>query len=518
MTSTTRTMRRRLFFAILSVIMVIAARPGAAMTTTEAVPPAVACDALLQLALTDTVITSAVAIPPQGAAPGYCRVLATVSPETDIEVRLPDEWHHRLLHIGGGGFDGVIPNLAANTHELRQGYALVASNGGHRDPTGGPVRLLNNPTLIEGYAHAAIGQTAQFAKAVIRAYYSRPARFAYFAGCSNGGRGALNAAAKYGDEYDGVIAGAPSRNLPGLISGWVRASLLPVPSAAKLAALYQAQLGHCDGADGLVDGIISNPRNCDFDPSTLTCPPGVDGDSCLTQTEVEAVQTIRTDLELANGRLVYSRLGIGNPGTGFGVFMPLGPPGAPTVASFGAAHLQFIVYGDPTYNAATYDVNADLRTVVNVLEGDYDFSPNTLPLARYLRKGGKVIVWHGAEDTALSHLDTVRSYEKMVGAAGKGAGNARLYTPAGVLHCGGGPGADRFDLVAAMAEWVERGIAPQTLLASKIDPTHGVQFTRPLCEYPAYPRYVGHGDPNTASSFRCVVDKTEGQSGVHLQR
>jgi hypothetical protein len=518
MTSPTCRTRRRFVPAILSVIVLTAGRPGAAMTTTETVPPAVACDALLQLALTDAVITSAVAVPPQGAAPGYCRVLATVSPETDIEVRLPDGWRRRLLHIGGGGFDGVIPNLAANTHELGQGYALAASNGGHRDPTGGPVRLLDNPALIEGYAHAAIDQTARLAKAVIRAYYNRPARFAYFAGCSNGGRGALNAAAKYGDEYDGVIAGAPTRNLSGLISGWVRASRVPVPSAAKLAAMYQRQLAHCDGADGLVDGIISNPDDCDFDPSTLRCPPGVDGDSCLTQAEVEAVQTIRSDLDLSNGRTVYSRLGIGNPGTGFGVFMPLGPPGAPTVASFGAAHLQFIVYGDPTYNAATYDVDADLRTVVNVLESDYDFSPNTLPLARYLRKGGKVIVWHGTEDTALSHLDTVRSYRQLVGAAGGGADNARLYTPAGVLHCGGGPGADRFDLVAAMAEWVERGRAPRTLVASKVDQTGAVRFTRPLCEYPSYARYVGYGDPNHAASFRCVVDKREGPAGVHLQR
>jgi hypothetical protein len=505
MTHTCKT-RRVLIAATLCGMAVTTQRP-AAMPAADTTAPAIACMALLHLALPNTVITSAVPVLPQGSTPGYCRVLATVTPETDIEVRLPDNWRRRLLHLGGSGFDGVIPNLAASDAQLQQGYALTASNGGHRDPTGGATRLLNNPTLIEDYAHGAIGKTIEFAKAAIREYYSRPARFAYFAGCSNGGRGAFNAAAKYGDEYDGVVAGAPSRNLSGLVSSWVRASLLPVPSASKLAAVYQAQLAHCDGADGLVDGIISNPADCDFDPSTLACPPGVNNGSCLTEAEIDAIKTIRSDVELANGRLVYSRFGIGNPGTGFGVFMPLGPPGAPTVASFGAAHLQYIVYGDPNYSAATFDVNADLPGVVDVIEGDYDFSPNTRPLARYLRDGGKMIVWQGTEDTALSHFDTVRSYKTMVAAAGKGAENARLYTAPGVLHCGGGPGADRFDMITALSDWVERGRAPRTLVASKVDQAGSVRFTRPLCEHPKYPRYFGDADPNDASSFRCVADK-----------
>jgi pimeloyl-ACP methyl ester carboxylesterase len=204
-------------------------------------------------------------------------------------------------------------------------------------------------------------------------YYAEEPRYAYFSGCSNGGRGAFNAAAKYPDEYDGVIAGAPGRNVPGLISGWVRAGLLTPPSAAKMASLYGAELAQCDATDGLADGIISNPRACRFDPATIGCPAGVDNDSCLTDAEIQAVHTIRSDLELANGKLVYSRLGLGNPARGFGVFMPLGPPGSPTVASFGAAYLQYIVYNDPAYDPATYDVDRDLRAVVNVIEGVYDF-------------------------------------------------------------------------------------------------------------------------------------------------
>ena len=471
--------------------------------------PAIPCTALGQLMIPDGVITSAVNVAASGSVPAYCRVLATAAPETDIEVRLPWNWQQRLLHLGGSGLDGVIPNLNVNGAQLAAGYALAASNGGHRDPTGGPTRFLNNPILIEDYAHAAIGKTVRFAKAVIQAYYGEGAAYAYFAGCSNGGRGAFNAAAKYPDEYDGVIAGAPSRNTTGVISGWVRAALLTPPSAAKMASMYGAQLAQCDAIDGLADGVISNPRACRFDPATIACPAGVNTDSCLTEAEIEAVNTIRSDVELDNGKLVYARLGLGNPSRGFGVFMPLGPPGSPTIASFGAAFLQYIVYSDPAYDPATYDVDRDLRTVVRVIEGVYDFSADTVALAKYLRSGKKMIVWHGTEDTADSHLDTIRTYEMMADAAREGAENARLYTPPGVLHCGRGSGADSFDVLGAITGWVENGRAPRTLLAAKVNSTGSVLFTRPLCEYPQYPRYVGYGDPNDASNFQCVRPKPE---------
>jgi hypothetical protein len=502
-----RLIRKIQLLAALTVMTIVpvSAERATAIEDREPRLPAIPCTALEQIAIADTVITRAVKIAANGSVPAYCRVLASVAPETDIEVRLPDTWQERLLHLGGSGFDGVIPNLNLNGAQLAQGYALAGSNGGHRDPTGGPTRFLNNPVLIEDYAHAAIGKTVRAAKAVIQAYYGQDARYAYFAGCSNGGRGAFNAASKYADDYDGVIAGAPSRNVPGLISGWVRAALLTPPSAAKMALMYRAELALCDGHDGLADGIISNPGRCRFDPAALRCAGEVDDGTCLTDAEIHAVNTIRSDVRLANGRTVYSRLGLGNPATGFGVFMPLGPPGAPTVASFGGAHLKFIVYGDPAYDPADYQVDRDLRAVTNVIEGEYDFSANTAPLATYLRSGKKMIVWHGTEDTAVSHLDTIRAYDRMADAAGKHAENARLYTPPGVLHCGGGPGADRFDLVGALTDWVENDRAPATLAASKRDATGNVLFTRPLCEYPRYPRYLGFGDRNDASGFHCVA-------------
>jgi len=152
------------------------------------------------------------------------------------------------------------------------------------------------------------------AKAIIEVYYGRRPRYSYFSGCSAGGRGAFNAAANYGEEYDGVVAGAPTRNMSGMVSRWAQAGQLMAPSPAKLASLYQAQLAQCDGGDGLIDGVIGNAAACRFDVSTLRCPAGVDGDSCLTDVEIEVVENLRNDLTLANGRVVYSRYGLGNPG------------------------------------------------------------------------------------------------------------------------------------------------------------------------------------------------------------
>lgn len=235
---------------------------------------------------------------------------------------------------------------------------------------------------------------------------------------------------------------------------------------------------------------ISNPEKCHFDPESVRCPSGVDDSSCLTESEIEAVNTIRSDLELANGKTVYSRFGLGDPAKGFGVFMPLGPAGSPTASAFlGAGHLQYIVYDDPAYDLTNFDANDDFREVRHVIEGIYDFSADTAPLARYLRSGKKVIVWQGTEDTALSHFDTVRSFELMVNRAGKGAENARIYTLPGVQHCGGGAGADRVDMVTALRDWVENVVEAQTLSARKVNAAGQVLFSRPVCEYPAHPHY-----------------------------
>jgi feruloyl esterase len=464
------------------------------------------CAALAGLVLPDAVVTSAVLVGAQAPTPEYCRVLATVAPETDVEVRMPTAWTNRLLHVGDTALAGAIPNLAANAADLQGGYVLTASNGGHRDPTRGPTRFLDNPTLVEDFAHGAIVKTVRVAKALIEAYYGQAPSYSYFSGCSTGGREALNAAALYGAEYDGVIAVAPALDMPGVVSRWADAARLTPPSSAKLATLSQAQTAACDGLDGLVDGIIHHPAACSFDPVSLRCPANQDDASCLNDREIDVVRTLRTDLTRTSGKVVYPGFGIGNPGTGLGVFMPLAGPATPTIASFLAgSFLPFIVYNDPSYDPATYDLDDDFKTVVQVMEHTYHFSPKVNRLAQFLRDGKKVIIWHGAEDTLISHLGSIRAHEAMTARAGTDADNARLFVLPGVQHCGGGPGASRFDMLAALSDWVENGQAPGDLVASRTDAAGNVLFTRPICQFPSYPHYDGHGSPTDASSFQCVA-------------
>ena len=468
--------------------------------------PRIPCESLAGLFLGDGAIKSAVEVPAAGAIPAYCRVLATVEPETDIELRLPENWEQRLLLSPGSGLQGFIPDLDSRGVRLIEGYAVVASNSGHRDPTGGATRFLNAPILVQDYSFGAIGKTVQLAKAVLREYYGRTPKYSYYSGCSSGGREGLNAAAKFGKEFDGILAGAPPRNFPGVVSRWALTTQLEAPSAAKLAAVQQAQVMQCDARDGLADGIISHPEACRFDVMSLRCPDGVNSDSCLTDAEIDVVKTLRADLRLANGRLAYPRFGLGNPATGFGVFMPVGGPGTPNFATFLAGgFLPYMVYNDPAYDLTTFDLDADFATVFDVFERQYDFTANTDPLARFLRTGNKILLWHGAEDTLVSHVDTIRSFRKLTDAAGSHADNARLYVLPGVQHCGGGNGASQIDFLSVLRDWVERGRSPRNLTATRNDPAGNVLLARPLCEYPKYPRYDGDGDPADASSFRCVA-------------
>jgi feruloyl esterase len=468
--------------------------------------PQIPCESLAGLFRGDGVITNAVHVPAAGAIPGYCRVLATVEPETDIELRLPENWKQRLLQIGSAGLGGFIPNLNVRSARLLEGYALVASNYGHRDPTGGPTRFLDAPVLVQDYSYGAIGKTVQLAKAVLHEYYGRKPRYSYYTGCSSGGREGLNAAARFGEEFDGIVAGAPPRNVPGMVSRFALSTQLEAPSAAKLAALHQAQVMQCDALDGLGDGIISHPEACRFDVASLRCPDGTNSDSCLTDAEIDVVKTLRSDLRLANGRLAYPRFGLGNPATGFGVFMPTGGPGTPDFATFlGGSFLSYMVYNDPAYDTTTFDLDADFPTVFEALERQYDFTANTVPLAHFLRTGNKILLWHGAEDTLVSHVDTIRSFHKLTDAAGRHADNARLYVLPGVEHCGGGDGASGIDFVSVVSDWVEKGRRPRNLVVTRNDPAGNVLFARPLCAHPKYPRYDGEGDPTDAESFRCVA-------------
>jgi len=456
--------------------------------------PQLSCAALNGREYYNVTVTATQAVPAAGALPAYCRVSGhEAGTDHDLEVRLPQKWTGRYVQRGGGGFDGSIAPAASAPAALQLGAAQGANNGGHRDPSG--AALLNDPRATERYAHAAILTATRFGKAVTRAYYGVAPAHAYYDGCSNGGRGALNAAAKYGEEFDGIVAMAPTLNITGLVAAMTRFGEQSLPTSAQFAAVHAAVVARCDALDGLRDGIISNWQACQVDPAR-DLPASIG----LTPQQVQALRVLWTGVRGADGSVLYEGLGYGDLTDGAAIY-----------ARFGLGHLRNVVHSDAQWSPAggSFDVERDLPAVRAVLEGRYQFSASVSGLAQYLRSGRKLLLWHGAEDPIISHRDLIRTWADVMGAAGAATvgTNARLYIAPGVAHCGGGVGADRADLLAAMIQWVEVGKAPGTLVASKRDAASGaVRFTRPLCEYPRWPRYNGQGDVNSASSFACVAN------------
>ena len=318
------------------------------------------CTALKNLALNNTVVNTAVYVAPSTGVPGYCEVNATVGPQTDITVRMPDLWYQRYLQLGGGGFDGNIPNLAAppmnfNKNPVANGYAVAASNGGHRASAYPGASFAVDRGLSLSYASGKIQDTDSVARAAIVAYYGKPAKYRYFAGCSNGGKNASVAAAVFGDDYDGIVSGdgvyghndedVGGSDMSGMTAKWAASAqatnAVPI-TAAKGAAVYQAQLAACDGADGVVDGIVSNPEACHFSLLSMACS-GNGNASCLTGAEIQTIASLRSDLTDASGRVIGAKWGLGDPsqanassvGLGSG-FLPWrsGQPPTTSISSF----------------------------------------------------------------------------------------------------------------------------------------------------------------------------------------
>jgi hypothetical protein len=471
------------------------------------------CAGLTSVSIPNTTITSASVVPAAGATPAHCNVLATVAPQTDIQVQLPVKWKGRYLHLGGGGFDGTIATNAPasyNVNLLAEGYAIGASNGGHRAAQYPGATFASNQQLVLGYAYTAIGDTDTVARALIQAYYGRPANYRYFDGCSNGGKNASVAASKFRKDYDGVIGGdgvwghADERvgggDMAGLTAVWARvvnatSTVNPATFPAKLTALYSAEVAKCDALDGIADGIISNPGKCHFDPAALACPAGLDTPACLTPPEVTAVKTLQSDL-LLNHEVIGAPYGLGNLVSGLSAVLGGGQ-------ALGQGFLA-MAYNNPAFSIADFNLPRDFSFISNQFGRIDDMTGPLRGVAKYVSEGGKLIVWTGGEDPLVPAAGSVRFVERLRDVVeDRGRDNVRLYTLPGVNHCGGGPGADSIDLLTPISNWVENGVPPKNLIASKLNPAGTVTFTRPLCPFPQWAKYTG-GDGNSASSFTCV--------------
>jgi pimeloyl-ACP methyl ester carboxylesterase len=451
------------------------------------------------------------------AVPSYCRVEGTIDRRTGADgkpygigfaLALPDPWNGRFLFQGGGGLNGNVAmplgmTAAGDVPALARGFAVVTTDSGHKGSVFDGGFFRDQEASLDFY-YVAIDRVAALAKQMIAWHYGRGAEHSYFAGCSTGGREAMIMSQRYPEEFDGIVAGDPAirTGYSNLGLGYIAAvfgkaapkdaSGKPVPeqlfSQADRKLIVGALLDKCDAKDGLKDGMIFNTRSCDFDPAALTCQ-GPKTDACLAAPQVEALKTAFAGPKTLHGDQIY-------PGFPYdaGIDESAGLPGllrGPRIPVQTGADLSHF---DTDKEAASVAANA------NGLLGDSTWTN----LSTFAGHGGKLLFYHGLSDPWFSPLDTLGYYEKMAhDTTGPQPATSwsGLYLVPGMGHCQGGSATlDRFDLLTAVVNWVEKDEAPEFVVATgQAFPGRG----RPLCSYPQHAEYMGKGDPNDAANFAC---------------
>ena len=476
---------------------------------------AASCEGLSSLALPDTTITSAQSVGAgelnmpggRGGAtayrdlPAFCRVSATLKPTSDsdikIEVWLPAAgWNGKFQAVGNGGWAGVI-SYRELSEALRSGYATASTDTGH---TGGSGQFaLGHPEKLIDFGYRSEHEMTVKAKAVVNAFYGNAPKLSYWNGCSTGGRQGLQEAQRYPNDYDGIIAGAPANRTA--LAMWMAFALLKdqasyIP-ATKYSLVHQAVLEACDARDGVKDGLIEDPRRCNFDPNVLLCK-GADGPSCLTAPQVEAAKKIYTAAtNPRTGAQLFPSL---VPGTELG-WAVLGAGPDPSAVMFD--HYKYVVFQDANWDWRAFNFDSDI--VRSEQPGNVVMNATDPNLSTYFGHNGKLLLYHGWSDPNIAALSTIKYYDSVVdtmGGAAKTSNSIRLFLEPGMGHCGGGEGPNVFDKVSALEEWVEKSKAPERIIASHS--TAGkVDRTRPLCPYPQIAQYKGSGSIDDAQNFAC---------------
>jgi feruloyl esterase len=534
--------RNRKAFLGAGVALLAVATAGSAQAPGNAAP-AVRCSALAGSAGGGVVITETAleAAGPMMAAPGrpalalpqHCRLRGVIDRRTGVggrefgigfELRLPAEWNGRFLFQGGGGLDGVInPAIgtvanSAQAPALTRGFAVVSTDAGHSGSMIDASFGTDQQARID-YAYAAIGKVTPAAKALVERYYGRAPAHSYFVGCSNGGRQALTAAERYPLLFDGIVAGDPTLRFSrvALDEAWNLNVLARIvskdaaghPMIAKafstddLALVKAAVLKRCDARDGLADGQIQDWRGCDFDPGVVQCRKG-QTKSCLSSGQVTALRELHRGPHTPAAGNIYGPFnydtGIGGPAwRGMRLGSAQSGPANSADATLGLGMLRYfqLTPPDPQFDPWQRLDLGDLlhRVAATGAIGDAD-SPFLSTFALH----GKLIAYNGLSDQGLASSELADWYEQALAATGPAAADAmRLYLVPGMTHCGGGEATDRFEMLDAIVDWVERGKAPDRILATT---SSGPPLSRPLCRYPGVARYKG-GDPADAASFEC---------------
>ncbi len=482
--------------------------------------PCLSCEQLKELRLPDVTILKAESlakdtiqspapwIPPFVISVPFCKVSGRISKEIDFELLLPQNWNGRFLMSGGGGFVGSIQNDLIGY--VNTGYVTVGTNTGH---VGNPLQAdwaLNNMERQVNFGRLAIHRTAVVSKSVIHAFYCAEPKYSYFLGCSRGGGQAMVEAQLYAEDFKGIVAGAPAFNWPAIGAKFIQGCQLnypdpknvtkPIITNDNLKLLQENVLSQCDKLDGLRDKIINDPRDCKFDFSKLpVCPNDQAGPNCFTTRQLSAIKSIYSPM-MVGSQTVY-------PAFPYGLEAEKGSwddwiAGSSQLPSlhymFGTNMFKFLVYNDSSWDYAKYDFKnffEETRYASSYLDATQsDYSD-------FKKHNGKMIMYHGWNDPALSAYATIQHYDEAMKKDKDLQSYIRLFLLPGVLHCGGGTGPDNVDWVKLIQDWTENDKAPERLVLSKMEDGKAV-MTRPVYPFPKVTVYSGKGESTDEKSFR----------------
>ena len=487
--------------------------------------PRETCEALGKFKAKEIVQITAAEMPASASAPVHCRVTGVLSPEIAFEVSLPSRWNGRFYMIGNGGHAGEAMDdpgrVAQRNQALQLGFAFAQTNTGHdarKEP--GASFVMSNPQKAIDYAYRAVHLTARTTQDITRQYYGKPISRTYWNSCSNGGRQGMLEAERFPDDFDGIVANAPWVDQTGFTIGamWNQKALSAAPvTPAKLALVGEKVMAKCDAIDGLKDGLIDDPRKCNFDPArdVPACTAGVDGPDCLTPAQADAIAKVYSG-PMSNGKpffpgympgseAVMPGLFGGGAGSGWmNVIVAAQPDAKPADFNLAEGTMRYLVHKppQPDYDYKTFDFDHDIHTLDEWSKLADAKNPD---LAKFHKHGGKLIMTYGWADSILQPMMGVNYYEQAVAKNGPDTAQFfRLFMVPGMAHCGGGIGPDRNDSMTAMINWVEKAKAPDSIVASRVVDNRVVR-TRPLCPYPQVARYSGQGSIDDAANFHCVA-------------
>lgn len=454
--------------------------------------------------------------------PAYCEVKGIISPvpasHIGVVYRLPSHWNGKMIGLGGGGFAGNVTMREAAPY-LAAGYATAQTDTGHPNPSAlNSDWVLNasghlNKAQVIDFGYRAVHEMTKVGKTVIAAYYGRPQSKSYFIGCSTGGRQGLMEVQRFPTDYNGVVAGAPVNNVQVYTNGLLRTQFFHKKkgsnlTASQVRAVAAASMKACDEADGLKDGIITDPRTCKWDPAALECGKTT-SKICLTPQQVRTVRNVYAGVTLPDGMVAadpdlhgvepnWIIRSIGNQK------LPEG-----TDAVLPSRFVTRLMLEARNYNLMKFNPQKEMPRLLNSFAARQTLAvnPDILP---FVERGGKLVLWQGFDDPGPSPFETIKYFEAVAHTVGPQLGHGtdaaavgqsvRLFLAPGVYHCGGGPGASAFNRAKVINNWVEKGLAPDRILASRRDSS----MKRPLCPYPDLPYYRGHGSADDPANFVCA--------------